>query len=604
MTDSRRGFLRKLSASGFALQSPGAVAAAAGLDASEVQSQAATNALSGSETVCRVNVLTNHIGYLTRGSKKFLVESNVHSIKPEFHLRDLSIAGENRAFQGQLKEFQGDFGRYYVGDFSAHTRPGKYRLVVSREGLRASISSHVFTIADDYRDVVDKGVGYFAAQRCGPSTTGYHSPCHLDDGIRLANGQFQELVGGWHDANDLLKLSRNLLIGLTGLLRVAEKSPDNKLKARIFEEARWGNLFFLKIQNSEGAYCVNGFGGNDVGNKWTDNIPGTADDRPAVLDPGPPHMQHSFIAAQTHLATLYKAWDAPYTKVCFDAALRCFNWVKTREPQTYLDFGTGAEAGARLYLATGDRRYLDYALKMAEGYAGLQETGGGPQAVRGYFYQDASRSRTVLYHGIEPLAAIGFCEMIEALKGKMDVSRWEKALALHCDSYLLPMAGLNAFGIVPSQVNLKEPHPGSRSYRGTSYVYFEFPQRRPGFYQGNSTNMAGTGIVLCYARRILGSEKYEHQAQRMLDWILGLNPFDLSMMIGVGLKNPPMWLAPEFLPNPQVTDIPGAVVNGIAGDEQDRPDMQGGAWQTCEVWTPHVAQTMWLANELSRSNKG
>lgn len=138
MTDSRRGFLMKVGASSLALQASGAGAAEAASRAQE-----ARNAVPGSETICRAHILTNHVGYLTRGCKKFLVESNVHSIKPDFYLRDLSLLRSGRVFQGQLKEFQGDFGRYYVGDFSPFSRPGKYRLVISREGLGASLSSDV-----------------------------------------------------------------------------------------------------------------------------------------------------------------------------------------------------------------------------------------------------------------------------------------------------------------------------------------------------------------------------------------------------------------------------------------------------------------------------
>ncbi len=48
-------------------------------------------------------------------------------------------------------------------------------------------------------------VKYFSLQRCGSSTTGYLSPCHLDDGIRMDNGRRQDVTGGWHDASDLRK---------------------------------------------------------------------------------------------------------------------------------------------------------------------------------------------------------------------------------------------------------------------------------------------------------------------------------------------------------------------------------------------------------------
>jgi Glycosyl hydrolase family 9 len=85
-------------------------------------------------------------------------------------------------------------------------------------------------------------------------TTGYHAPCHLDDSVRVENGEFLDLVGGWHDARDLLKWSDATLSGMIGLLHVVERSQNAQLKARIFEEVKWGNLYFLKLQNPEGYY--------------------------------------------------------------------------------------------------------------------------------------------------------------------------------------------------------------------------------------------------------------------------------------------------------------------------------------------------------------
>jgi nitrous oxidase accessory protein NosD len=66
----------KVDASGLALEGTGCGAAAA---------------KGSSETVCRVNILTNQVGYLTRGGRKLLVESNVHSLKPDFYLRDRGV---------------------------------------------------------------------------------------------------------------------------------------------------------------------------------------------------------------------------------------------------------------------------------------------------------------------------------------------------------------------------------------------------------------------------------------------------------------------------------------------------------------------------------
>lgn len=599
--NSRRDFMKTVGASGLALWPKDADAIAIG---------------GSSDVACRVEILINQVGYLTHGNKKFLVESNAHPMRPNFYLRDLGAVGDHRVFGGELQALQGDFGKYYVGDFTEYEQPGTYALDLFSAGLFSDdfLSSYSFGIDEDYDGLIRKGMGCFALQRCGASTTGYHAPCHLDDGVRSDNGKFLDLVGGWHDACDLLKWSDSTLTGMLGLLHVAEETSDSRIKADVFEEVKWGNLYFLKLQDPEGYYYFYGIGGDlpKHGNHWTDNIRGTPDDRKAVTLPGKPYLQHMFIAAQSQLARVYKDWDTPYTQRALDAAVRCFNWVTKRESHTYLDFGTGASAGLRLFQATGDRVYLAYAVKMAERFADLQETNGSATALKGYFYEDESRSSGAMHVAFETLAIIGFAEFVNGLSRTMDVSRWKKTLRSYCDDYILTMGALNGFGIVPCQVKLTDRQ-GARDYHGTSYRYFmsvrnpwrleyETPTEAENeMYLGNNSNLAGTGIVLCYAGRAFTSQKYIRQAQRMLDWILGQNPFDLCMMFGIGRRNPPIYIAPEFMPRPPI--IPGSVVNGIVGDEDDRPDLQPGTWHSCEIWTPHVAQTIWLASLLSHDNQ-
>jgi hypothetical protein len=411
-----------------------------------------------------------------------------------------------------------------------------------------------------------------------------------------------DLVGGWHDASDLLKWSGPTLVGMFGLLNIAERSGERQLMARVLEEVRWGNLYFLKLQAPEGYFYKHGIGGDapEEGNHWTDNIRGTADDRRVVVHEADPAHDHGFIAAQAHLARLYRDWDAAYAKVCLEAALKCYRWVSKKESAAYDDYGTGCYAGLMLFHATGEREYLDYAARMADSLVGLQETGGGTDELRGYFYENASRQHGVPYEYNDrhflTLATIGFCKLIEEAKGTLETARWEQALARHCNEYLHLMSERNAFGIVPYQVKLPETLvPGSRAYRGVSYRYF-MSHLNGDWWSGNNTVLAGTGIVLCHAARILGERRHRDLGQRMLDWILGLNPFDVCMMRGVGHKHPPEYVDTGFIPRtPKIT---GSVMNGICGDGEDRPALQPGSWHSAEIWTPPLAQTIWLASEL------
>jgi hypothetical protein len=586
-----------------------------------------------SEKINRLNILVNQVGYLTHGRKRFVVESNICLLQPDFSLRD-TVSGAS-PYEGKLEKVDGDFGRYWVGDFTGLCVPGTYVIDVRLEQEtkllkaldRGWRSSEIIAIQDEvYQPLLTRGMECFAQQRCGPSMTGYHAPCHLDDGVRSDNGQFLDVVGGWHDASDLCKPAYTI-IGLLGLLEMAENSPGQKMKARIYEEVKWGNLYFLKLQDSEGYFRGIGVVGDQPqeGNHWTDNVRGTADDRQICINVGLPYQQHMFIIGQAHLAHLYRDWDAHYAQTCLAAARRCFNWQKGEDarsasapnalspdryrpsgykgyvpppqPSECLECGTGAGAGMALFKVTQERDCLDYAIAMADRFIQLQHSEVDAGQPRGYFSDErggkCGMRNNAGYYGI-----IGFCSFIEGMKAlKQDTGRWEKSLAMYCEEYLAVMSRRNAFGIVPERVKLDSDNlPGSRNFNGLSYRYFKSPLA--GIAQGNNSTLSATGIILSKAARILGNDQYRGMAQSMLDWILGVNPFEVSLVNGVGYKSPPEYVYSGF--NPRTPRIPGSVILGICGDPMDRPELRIGCWDSSEICIPPTILTMWLANELMR----
>jgi hypothetical protein len=87
-------------------------------------------------------------------------------------------------------------------------------------------------------------------------------------------------------------------------------------------------------------------------------------------------------------------------------------------------------------------------------------------------------------------------------------------------------------------------------------------------------------------------------ADNQLNWILGLNPFDSSMMAGVGHNNPHYM----FFDSWEFTNAPGGISNGITSGFHDEQDIdynltyrQTGAdndWRWSEQWLPHGAWYM------------
>ncbi len=277
-------------------------------------------------------------------------------------------------------ESKGDFGTFYTGDFSVVKGAGTYY-------IRAGQSrSYPFRIGPGvYEDAIDMIVGYFSLQRCGPSETGYLAPCHCDDAVRLDNGKHQDTTGGWHDASDLRKWVGATIHGMIGLAQVYELTASEPMRRRIMDELRWGNRYFLNMQESAG-YVMSHVGGDALrhgdGNRWTDNTVGLEGGEPATIDPTPGGSrskitivgdkddrviqakpldrlgQYKFVIAEAMMARLTKTSDPAYSTRCLEAAKRCYDWCTKDRPENATERLGGAMAAAiQLYKSGEQEQY-------------------------------------------------------------------------------------------------------------------------------------------------------------------------------------------------------------------------------------------------------
>jgi len=122
-------------------------------------------------------------------------------------------------------------------------------------------------------------------------------------------------------------------------------------------------------------------------------------------------------------------------------------------------------------------------------------------------------------------------------------------------------------------------------------------QPLPDWWVGINSNLASAGVGLMKASKVLRDDRLKAVAQKQLDWIIGVNPFNSSTIEMVGHNQPKHFPGSTFLPNVPV--LPGAVLNGLGGDAMDVPQKGEGDWQISEYWTPMVAYTLWLMAEIS-----
>ena len=94
---------------------------------------------------------------------------------------------------------------------------------------------------------------------------GRASGLYLDGARRRDNGQHVDVTGGWHDAGDLRKwMDVTMLSGieLLNLMRnIPDPAPDDVSREQVLEEVRFGNTYFLKMQDTDGKVWADTAGG-------------------------------------------------------------------------------------------------------------------------------------------------------------------------------------------------------------------------------------------------------------------------------------------------------------------------------------------------------
>ncbi len=443
----------------------------------------------------RVDVTVNQIGFAPEASKRCVLKGS----GPE-RFEVIRTTDQKVVHSGPLVASDGDFGSFLVGDFSSVREVGTYY-------IRAGQSrSYPFRIAAKvYGEAVEMIVGYFGLQRCGPSETGYLAPCHCDDAVRLDNGKHQDTTGGWHDASDLRKWVGATIHGMIGLAQVYDLTTDEMLRRRIMEELRWGNRYFLNMQEPAG--CVMNHVGGDAlrhgdGNRWTDNLIGPEGGEPNTIDPTPGGSrskitivghkddrviqtkpldrlgQYKFVMAEAMMARLTKQGDRAYSDRCLEAAQRCYDWCATRWPeQTAETLGGALAAAIELYKATGQEKHKSEAVACASRLLQLQVTEplDPKDPVRGFYRRSATSPEPYrdISHGCWHL--FGLCGLVELFPDHAEADNWRKAIRLYTVDYLAAMSKRNSFGLVPYGFFAQSDPGGHRKIGNYWYRYFMPP---------------------------------------------------------------------------------------------------------------------------------
>ncbi|HCE2451616.1 TPA: glycoside hydrolase family 9 protein [Vibrio parahaemolyticus] len=552
-------------------------------------------------------LLTNHIGYERLGPKKAIIQTEQPHLSS--YTAQLICASSEQTVATFAVEEQGKVanwhqGYFYLIDFSSFTDSGDYFLQV--EDSRSSY----FTVGEHIllNQTLSDVIHYFKSQRCG----GVFDQQDRQVPVLNAN-QTVDVHGGWYDASgDVSKyLSHlsyanylnpqqtpmvvwNILKGLSLL----EGSEDIAAftRTRLIEEALFGADFLVRMQNEKGFFYMTVF------DKWSKD---TAQREICAYETQLGHKfddyqagfrQGGGVAIAALAAASRLGVHGEYDQQKYRNAAENGYWHLKEHNTQYLNDGEeniideycALLASVELFKATKETRYLEESRLWAQRLVARQMS---DEQIQHFWSANQDGSRPYFHAAEAGLPGIALCEYL-AIEDDSVQTESVKCIVNRACEFEIKISNkvTNPFGY-PRQY-VKGVNESKRD------AFFVAHNNESGYWwQGENARLGSLATMAYLAQPHIASQEIQQQlsvfAQDALNWIVGLNPYDMCMLDGHGRNNP------DYLPQYGFFNAKGGVCNGITGgfeDEEDtafnppaqKDDMLQN-WRWGEQWIPHGA---------------
>ncbi|WP_218765004.1 glycoside hydrolase family 9 protein [Vibrio parahaemolyticus] len=552
-------------------------------------------------------LLTNHIGYERLGPKKAIIQTEQPHLSS--YTAQLICATSEQTVATFAVEEQGKVanwhqGYFYLIDFSSFTDSGDYFLQV--EDSRSSY----FTVGEHIllNQTLSDVIHYFKSQRCG----GVFDQKDRQVPVLNAN-QTVDVHGGWYDASgDVSKyLSHlsyanylnpqqtpmvvwNILKGLSLL----EGSEDIAAftRTRLIEEALFGADFLVRMQNEKGFFYMTVF------DKWSKD---TAQREICAYETQLGHKfddyqagfrQGGGVAIAALAAASRLGVHGEYDQQKYRNAAENGYWHLKEHNTQYLNDGEeniideycALLASVELFKATKETRYLEESRLWAQRLVARQMS---DEQIQHFWSANQDGSRPYFHAAEAGLPVIALCEYLAIEDDSVQTESVKRIVNRACEFEIkISNKVTNPFGY-PRQY-VKGVNESKRD------AFFVAHNNESGYWwQGENARLGSLATMAYLAQPHIASQEIQQQlsvfAQDALNWIVGLNPYDMCMLDGHGRNNP------DYLPQYGFFNAKGGVCNGITGGFEDEEDIAFNPpaqkddmlqnWRWGEQWIPHGA---------------
>ena len=581
-----------------------------------------------------VRVLTNQVGYEQDRPKRAVIVADKPQSIPAFQVVDTHtgavVFSGKPTYSGPVDHWKKWV--FWTMDFSSLATEGDYQVRVS--GSAGPVLSHPFAVG---RNVLEQHtlsdlLYYFKGQRSSGllDKADHHLP--LNAGPTSAT---VDAHGGWYDASgdygkhlshlsfssyfnpQQISLTVWSLFKTHGQLLKRPGTDFRQYLRRLLDEAMYGADYLVRVQAPGGSF-YRSVGAPGPGKR--------ADDR--LIQPEQPSYRIKQSKEQSFhdrtssdnwrsyqvsyrsgggLAIAGLAMAAAYPdsvagdydrKKYLAAAERAFDFLEANNAgmtndgrENMLDDYCALSAATELYRTTNNRRHQQIADKRARQLLGRLTNW---KQYRDYWRVDA-QDRPFFHPSDAGLPLV--CLLDYYPLAPTETQPLIKAVVRRSLRHELRITGevTNPFGY---SRQLLQDTLGAGTRRST--FFFPHGSEASPWWQGENARLGSMATAARLAIPIFGGEKpIQDSLQRFsldqLNWILGLNPFDASMVQGVGYNNP----AYGFFGTFEYTNAPGGIVNGITSGLTDEHSIdfnlsykQTGKdydWRWAEQWLPHAA---------------
>jgi GH18 family chitinase len=574
---------------------------------------AAAGLIAATNAAAEPLVLVNHVGYDVTGPKRAIVQGRKGDVVRSCEVQDAASGARVLAVEprpaGPVARWR-DW-MYWTADFSSLSREGEFRLACLTGG--GAVSSSAFRVEKGVleRQTLSDVLYYFKGQRASGLLD------QADRAVRL-EGRGDRTVdahGGWYDATGdygkhLSHLSYSTYfnpqqIPLTawGLLKtydLLQRRSDPLFRQylrRLLDEGAWGADYLVRVQAPGGSF-YRSVSGPGPAKRPDDRRIGRDARSKAIVSNDEAEYQSSFragggvaIAALAQAALLQAPGErqADYLR----AAKEAWAFLETSNPkltndgrENIVDDYCALLASTELFRATRKPGYKTAADARANRL--IARLSPRPRA-----YWRADDKDRPFFHAAD--AGLPVASLVAYLDIADDARRPAVRDAVRASlEWELAVTGevANPFGYARQLVQTKA---GVRESR----FFFPHDTETTPWWQGEDARLASLAFAARAALPYFADDpafsgRLRRYAQDQLDWILGRNPFDASLLEGAGHDNPEY----RFLGSFEYTNAPGGIVNGITAGLSDPQGIDfnlphtatGGDndWRWGEQWLPHA----------------